>query len=174
MIVVIKFTAPSKDDVIRKINPISHNDCPLKKAWNPGPLSEMSESGVYEVQPPLAAPPGTKKLQSIMVPPTPNAQKLAAFTFGNVMSGAPICSGTTKFPKAANATGTTPRKIMIVPCIAPRELYPSGVITPLLKGLISPRSQNHGSKCPAAAWCASRKCWIERRIGPITGGILPG
>ena len=46
----------------------------------------------------------------------------AAFTFGNVMSGAPICSGTTKFPKAANASGTTPAKIMIVPCIAPSEL----------------------------------------------------
>jgi hypothetical protein len=42
--------------------------------------------------------------------------------FGNVMSGAPIWSGTTKFPKAANATGTMPRKIMIVPCIAPNEL----------------------------------------------------
>ena len=42
--------------------------------------------------------------------------------FGKVMSGAPICSGTTKFPKAANATGTTPAKIMIVPCIAPNEL----------------------------------------------------
>ena len=43
-------------------------------------------------------------------------------TFGKAMSGAPICSGTTKFPKAANASGTTPRKTMIVPCIAPNEL----------------------------------------------------
>ncbi len=44
------------------------------------------------------------------------------FTFGKAMSGAPICSGTTKLPNAANANGTTPRKIMIVPCIAPKEL----------------------------------------------------
>ena len=58
----------------------------------------------------------------MITPPTANAQKLAALTFGNVMSGAPICSGTTKFPNAANANGTTPRKIMIVPCIAPNEL----------------------------------------------------
>src|SRR6266404_2122669 len=99
-------------------------------------------SGVYDVQPPLAAPPGTKKLVSIITPPTPKAQKLAALTLGKVISGAPIWSGTTKFPNAANATGTTPRKIMIVPCIAPRELYPSDVITPLMNGLISPRSQN--------------------------------
>src|SRR6266404_4468904 len=122
MIVVMKFTAPSNDDVIRKMNPSNHNDCPLKNGWNPTPLSSMSDNGVYDVQPPLAAPPGTKKLVSMINPPTPNAQKLAAFTFGKVMSGAPICSGTTKFPNAANATGTTPRKIMIVPCIAPSEL----------------------------------------------------
>ena len=38
------------------------------------------------------------------------------------MSGAPIWSGTTKLPKAAKAIGTIPRKIMIVPCIAPNEL----------------------------------------------------
>ena len=42
--------------------------------------------------------------------------------FGKVMSGAPIWSGTTKLPKAAKAIGTIPRKIMIVPCIAPNEL----------------------------------------------------
>jgi len=40
------------------------------------------------------------------------------FTFGKAMSGAPICSGTTKLPNAANASGTIPRKTMIVPCIA--------------------------------------------------------
>ena len=38
------------------------------------------------------------------------------------MSGAPIWSGTTKLPNAAKASGTTPAKIMIVPCIAPNEL----------------------------------------------------
>jgi len=70
----------------------------------------------------LAVPPGTKKLVNIITPPTPKAQKLAALTLGNVMSGAPICSGTTKLPNAAKASGTTPAKIMIVPCIAPNEL----------------------------------------------------
>ena len=41
---------------------------------------------------------------------------------GKVMSGAPIWSGTTKFPNAAKATGTMPKNTMIVPCIAPKEL----------------------------------------------------
>src|ERR1051325_10295966 len=107
MIVVMKLTAPSKDDVIRKTKPMSQSDCPLKTGLKPGPLSAMSDNGTYDVHPPLAAPPGTKKLLSMIAPPTANAQKLAAFTFGKVMSGAPICSGTTKLPNAANATGTT-------------------------------------------------------------------
>ena len=38
------------------------------------------------------------------------------------MSGAPIWSGTTKLPNAANATGTIAKKTMIVPCIAPKAL----------------------------------------------------
>src|SRR5262249_45921543 len=122
MMVVMKLIAPSNDDVIRKKNPVSHNGWPLKKRLIPGPAPGKAASGVHEVQPLFAAPPGTKKLINMITPPTANAQKLAAFTFGNVMSGAPIWSGTTKFPNAANATGTTPAKIMIVPCIAPNEL----------------------------------------------------
>src|SRR5438552_16861915 len=94
----------------------------------------MSDSGTYEVQPPLAAPPGTKKLVNMITPPTPNAQKLAAFTFGKVMSGALIWRGRTKFPHAADATGTTPTKIMIVTCNAPNDLYNSAVI--LQSGLV--------------------------------------
>ena len=38
------------------------------------------------------------------------------------MSGAPICSGNTKFPNPPTASGTTPMKTMIVPCIAPSWL----------------------------------------------------
>src|SRR5437763_15270004 len=101
MIVVMKFTAPSNDDVIKKINPSNHNDCPLKKGWNAATLSSMSESGVYDVQPPFATPPGTKKLESMITTPTSNAQKLSAFTFGKVISCSAICYGTTKSPKAA-------------------------------------------------------------------------
>ena len=41
---------------------------------------------------------------------------------GNAMSGAPICSGTTKLPKAAKAIGTIAKKTMMVPCIAPKAL----------------------------------------------------
>ena len=42
--------------------------------------------------------------------------------FGNAMSGAPIWSGSTKFPNPPTARGTTPRKTMMVPCIAPSSL----------------------------------------------------
>src|SRR5213595_2993833 len=122
MMVVMKLTAPSSDDEIRKINPINQRVCPLNRGLWPGPVSEMSAYGVYDVHPLLAGPPGTKKLINIITPPTPKAQKLAALTLGNVMSCAPICSCTTKLPNAAKASGTTPAKIMIVPCIAPNEL----------------------------------------------------
>src|SRR4051812_35823568 len=90
MMVVIKLTAPSKDEVIRRMKPTSQRVCPLKKGSNPGPLSEMSESGVREVHPPLAAPPGTNKLVSIKNAPAGKAQKVAGLIYGKVMSGAPI------------------------------------------------------------------------------------
>ena len=60
-IVVIKFTAPSSDDVIKKIMPISQYVCP----W----VATTTESGGYDVQPELAAPPGATKLASITTPP---------------------------------------------------------------------------------------------------------
>ncbi len=38
------------------------------------------------------------------------------------MSGAPICNGTTKLPKAAKASGTIAMNTMMVPGMAPKEL----------------------------------------------------
>ena len=52
-------------------------------------------------------------------------------TRGKVMSGAPICKGVTKLPKAPKASGTMARNTMIVPCMAPKELYKSGDMTPI-------------------------------------------
>src|SRR6266568_4240876 len=66
MIVVMKLTAPSNDDVMRKIKPINQSVWPLKIGLCPGPVSENAANGVYEVQPLLAAPPGTKKLMNII------------------------------------------------------------------------------------------------------------
>ena len=57
----MKFTEPSSDDVIRKTMPISHNVWPL--------VAVMTDSGGYDVQPDCAAPPGRKKLASIVTPP---------------------------------------------------------------------------------------------------------
>src|SRR3954463_12398000 len=60
MIVTMKFTEPSRDEVIRKTIPISHHVCPA---------DAMTDSGGYDVQPDWAVPPGTKKLASINRPP---------------------------------------------------------------------------------------------------------
>ncbi len=56
----MKLIAPSSDEVIRKIIPINQIVWPI--AW-------MSASGGYEVHPAFAAPPGTKKLPSMITPP---------------------------------------------------------------------------------------------------------
>ena len=60
IVVVMKLTAPSSDEVIRKIIPMSHH------VW---PVPAMLASGEYEVHPDCAAPPGTKKLPSMVMPP---------------------------------------------------------------------------------------------------------
>ena len=65
IVVTMKLIEPSNDEVIRKIIPISH------QVW---PEVAMMDSGAYDVQPELAAPPGTKKLKSITTPPAKNAQ----------------------------------------------------------------------------------------------------
>ena len=43
--------------------------------------------------PAWAAPEGRKKLTNISTPPMKKHQKLAMFTRGKAMSGAPICNG---------------------------------------------------------------------------------
>ena len=60
MMVVMKLTAPSSDEVIRKIIPMSHI------VW---PMPARTERGVYDVHPDWAAPPGVTKLASIVTPP---------------------------------------------------------------------------------------------------------
>ena len=52
------------------------------------------------------------------------------FNLGKAISGAPIWSGVTKLPKAPKASGTIPRKTIIVPCMAPNMLYKSPVTLP--------------------------------------------
>jgi len=64
-VVTMKLTEPSSDEVIRKIIPTSH------QVW---PSVAMTDNGAYEVQPELAAPPGTKKLAIITMPPRKNDQ----------------------------------------------------------------------------------------------------
>ena len=61
MMVAMKFTAPSSDDVMRKTMPMIQNVWPC--------VGIDVASGEYEVQPACAAPPGMKKLTSMMRPP---------------------------------------------------------------------------------------------------------
>src|SRR5262245_21996160 len=60
IVVTMKLIEPSSDEVIRKIMPMSHI------VW---PWPAMIDSGAYEVHPDCAAPPGTKKLASMVTPP---------------------------------------------------------------------------------------------------------
>src|SRR5688500_9135998 len=59
--VTMKLTEPRSEEVIRNTIPVSH------QVW---PAVAVTDNGAYEVQPELAAPPGTKKLANITTPPT--------------------------------------------------------------------------------------------------------
>src|SRR4051812_9969451 len=84
--------------VTRKLSAVAIDDAPanctarLKNVW---PSGWTSDSGAYEVQPVANAPPGAKKLASIMIPAIGSSQYESAFSRGNAMSGAPIISGST-------------------------------------------------------------------------------
>ena len=80
---------------------------------------------MYAVQPKSAAPPGVRNPATAIVPPNRYSQYANALSRGNDTSGAPICSGTTKFAKA-NTIGVAKNSSMIVPCMVNSWLYCSG------------------------------------------------
>jgi hypothetical protein len=80
------FTEPKREEVIRKTIPNNQTV---------SPFSAIIDNGGYMVHPDAAAPPSMKKLANIMTPPTKYDQYDAILSFGNAMSGAPICRGTT-------------------------------------------------------------------------------
>jgi hypothetical protein len=59
--VTIILIEPRSEDVIRKTMPRIQKVCPVVA---------ITARGGYDVQPELAAPPGKKKLTSIIMPPT--------------------------------------------------------------------------------------------------------
>ena len=61
IIVTMKFTEPSSEEVIRKTMPMSHT------VW---PIVAMSDNGGYDVHPEFAAPPGITKLVNMVTPPS--------------------------------------------------------------------------------------------------------
>src|ERR1051325_11024310 len=97
---------------------ISQRFCPLVTPES----SETSESGGYAVQPPAAAPPCTKKLETITIRAMNANQKESMLIFGNAMSPAPIVSGIKKLAKVPMRNGITAKKIMKVACIVKAEL----------------------------------------------------
>ena len=74
------------------------------------------------------------------------------FSLGKAMSGAPICKGMMKLPNAPVSSGTIAKKTMIVPCIAPKELYKSGDITPSLLAMSSPRIRESALPTRGIGW----------------------
>jgi len=76
-----------------------HADHILDVSVCPAPLPGAADgsvaSGGYAVHPEFAAPPSTKKLDANSAIAPTNTQKLAAFSRGNAMSGAPSISGRT-------------------------------------------------------------------------------
>src|SRR5436190_21457417 len=101
--------------VTRKLSAVMIDDAPAhwtliwKKTAPSGWCVE--QSGAYPVQPHANAPPGTRKLDSIMIPSIGSSQYESAFRRENAMSGEPSISGTTKVASPANA-GITNRKII--------------------------------------------------------------
>ncbi len=65
----------------------------IQKSW-PSPVEMLiSESGAYAVQPVEAAPSLVAAPAKTVRPPKRNSQYDVAFSRGNAISGAPICSG---------------------------------------------------------------------------------
>src|SRR3954462_11605977 len=81
MIVTRKFSAVAIDDAPANCTAM------LKNVW---PSGTSVDSGGYDVQPVEKAPPGAKKLASMMTPAIGSSQNDSAFSRGNAMSGAPI------------------------------------------------------------------------------------
>ena len=89
------------------------------------PMPACTDSGGYSVQPPAAAPPGTKNEPISMSAAGGSSQKLQLFIRANAMSGAPIIIGTCQFAKPT-AAGMIAPKIMMRPCSVVSELKNSG------------------------------------------------
>ena len=84
-IVTMKLIPPRIEAVPTMANPRIHRSCPVPPC---------TESGAKLVHPAAAAPPLARKPDRIASPPTGSSQNDSAFTRGNAMSSAPICSGT--------------------------------------------------------------------------------
>jgi len=115
IIVVIKFIAPSKDEIPAK--------CKLKiaKSTEPPECETIPLNGGYTVQP-VPAPNSTKAEEIRRVKDGGNNQKLILLRRGNAISGAPNITGTNKFPNPPISTGITKKNIIKKACAVIKTL----------------------------------------------------
>jgi len=109
IIVVIKLIAPKIDETPAK--------CSLKieRSTDPPAWLTFDERGGYTVHP-VPAPLSTNPPLNKRVNDGGNNQNLMLFIRGNAMSGAPIISGTSQFPKPPIMIGITIKKIITNAC----------------------------------------------------------
>ena len=83
-------------------------------------------NGAYMVQPPPKpfepGAPSTKRERTRSVKEAGRSQNEMLFMRGNAMSGAPIMSGTSQFPKPPIMAGMTMKKIMMIPWLVTATL----------------------------------------------------
>merc|ERR1719420_1051324 len=115
-IVVIKFTAPNKDEIPAK--------CKLKivKSTEAPPWNINELRGGYTVQP-VPAPVSTRDPTRRRNKAGTNSQYLILFKRGKAISGDPIINGTNQLPKHPIKIGITIKKIIIKACAVTITLY---------------------------------------------------
>ena len=104
--VLIKFTAPSKEEIPAKCNE------KITRSTDPPPWAKLLLSGGYTVQP-VPAPLSTTLLKIINTNEGIRNQNLRLFNRGNAISGAPSIKGTSQLPNPPIKIGITIKKIMI-------------------------------------------------------------
>src|SRR5262249_50094248 len=113
------------EEMPTKVSAASQSTCPMPELGAAGdsmpcPAGMVMLASVgYDVQPAPAAPPGARpsaKL-SMMTNAGHMNQYDIMFSFGNAMSGAPMCSGIVKLPKAPVSSGMMTKKIITVACM---------------------------------------------------------
>tara|TARA_B110000902_G_C14269027_1_gene572461 strand:+ start:1253 stop:1606 length:354 start_codon:yes stop_codon:yes gene_type:complete len=115
IIVVIKFIAPSKEEIPAR--------CKLKitRSTEVPECPSKLDNGGYIVHP-VPAPDSMNEEEIKKLNEVGNNQKLMLFSLGNAISGAPTIKGTNQLPKPPIRVGITIKNIIITACAVTRTL----------------------------------------------------